>query len=126
MTNLDELERLLAQATPGEWHVTNPDDDYFMNAYVVTDDPTHYDLENHRHNIAITLLQQPRYADAKEYEENAELIVALHNSAPAMIAELRAARAVCELITLWAGVEMTTLHPDIAKALRKWQKARDQ
>lgn len=79
MVDLDELERLLERATPGEWESIEE-----------------VGVENFANSI---------YAPAGEWDglllaradqngstDNAALIVALHNSAAAMIAEIRELR----------------------------------
>lgn len=82
----------LNRATPGPWHVENPDDDHFMNALVVVAGDEPYgnrvadDRESYGRVVAITLLQQPRYAciDDDRWDENSALI----SHAPSDIAYL--------------------------------------
>lgn len=102
-TDIDELERLLAAATPGEWayrpdeyddwgivksaprEVGNYDPPFIMRGVIGQfRDPDARDedtLKEHRRNGT-----DPWYA-------NASLIVAARNSLPAMIAEIRELRA---------------------------------
>lgn len=85
MTDLDELERLLAEATPGEWKVapyytgTGPDE-VCRGMLAVDDDwPTGIISEN-----------DPPLGES--LSDDLDLIVALRNAAPALIAELKALR----------------------------------
>lgn len=94
--DIDEIERLLAAATPGEWCTEyDPMDD--------GDHATAVCLPRKVGGIGTFLAYcQHNWGDAayderriswKEATTNAALIVTLHNSAPAMIAELRELRA---------------------------------
>lgn len=138
MTNLDDLKSLLASATPGEWASSDdavpwqPGQGPFDERGAGISVPRPRELiKKSWYERTVTVVEggmQDEQGGAVGVlrNEDAALIVSLHNAAPSLIAELEAARAVCELITLWAGVEMTTLHPDIAKALRNWKKARGE
>lgn len=104
MTDLDELERLLAKATEGPWRVIDYD----------CGDTEHYD-----HNGPCPSIQAPDDQDCaivhwdgfkqkywsaangnqRQIEANAALIVALRNAAPAMIAELKALRRALEYLS---------------------------
>lgn len=81
-------KQLAEKATEGPWFVTNPDDDDCMNAFVITPIQTNDDLENSENNIAITLLQAPRYADNEKYLENAAFIAASRTAVPDLIARI--------------------------------------
>src|SRR3954469_3690357 len=76
-TEAEELEhdwKVIAAATPGPWSVERVDDSLCMNAVLVVNDTDAASLENHNNNIAIVLLQSPRYSDIKDgrWDENAE------------------------------------------------------
>lgn len=83
MLDIDEIERLLAAATPGEWE----------------HNPTVVFSDNHElpcvidafHMVIAQVFDDGR--TIAEAETNAALIVTLKRSAPAMIAELRELRA---------------------------------
>lgn len=101
--DIDEIERLLAAATPGEWEVDSERSedcspkhhDYFIGAagsdgkWVTLFDSVNSDQK----------LIEEEYDEDYHHawdvvgKSNAALIVTLHNSAPAMIAELRELRA---------------------------------
>lgn len=89
-TDIDEIERLLAAATPGDqWFVVRYGDG---DSLVICRDEAG--------NQRIAFMAVPGCRDHlarnrawKEIKANAALIVTLHNSAPAMIAELRELRA---------------------------------
>lgn len=67
-----------------------------MNAYTVICDGGTDDLEDHAHNIAITLLQDPRYADVDEFEQNAHFIARARTRWPAALAEISRLKAMLE------------------------------
>jgi hypothetical protein len=108
MTNLDldNLEQLHAAATPGPWE-RRENDPMFADLVVAPNEPfgRHIPAEAH----------QP---------EDAEWIAAIHNAAPALIAELREARATIERVRAitdecgepWDG-EAFTLWRDTRAAL---------
>ena len=75
--NLDELERRLAEATPGPW-------DAEVEEYAGTDCWTLYQ-NGHDFPLAVGFIATRR---------DAPLVVALRNEASALIAELRASRGV--------------------------------
>lgn len=95
--DIDEIERLLAAATPGDWGVCLYD----------AGDCDYYDhngpcpsVQAESEDCAIVHwdgFKQKYWSSAngnqRQIEANAALIVTLHNSAPAMIAELRELRA---------------------------------
>lgn len=90
------LLSLLEKATPGPWYVDHHDDSHCMNAYSIRTDKKSIDLdgggdvEQFAGCVAMTLLQEPRYichSDSR-HAENAALIVALRNLAPALLARL--------------------------------------
>ena len=77
MLDLDALEALLEKATPGEW--TASSHDWFAlrtHALIICDRPPVFYAESHA-----------------AWPDNSGAIAALHNAAPALIAELRALRA---------------------------------
>lgn len=76
MIDLDELERLEREATPGDWYWSK-DDDY----------RAHYLISSPRLE---TVLECDHCNEPDTADKN--FIVALRNAAPALIAELRAAR----------------------------------
>lgn len=94
--DLDEIERLLAAATPGEWAAEFDPIDAGDHATAVC-------LPGKAGLLGTFLAYcQHNWSDAdyserriswKEATSNAALIVALHNSAPAMLAEIRELRA---------------------------------
>ena len=80
MTDLSALERLYAAATQGRW-VHDPD---------WRDDGASQILQAANTNLAVCFMATGM--DKDEHEATAELIVALHNAFPALLAELRALR----------------------------------
>jgi hypothetical protein len=75
-TSLEQLEALLAAGTPGEWGLSGVEDDYFDGCvYARTERATDGVCQFNR-------------------SEDAALIVALRNAAPALIAELNLLRFV--------------------------------
>lgn len=70
--DLDAIDKLAEAATPGPWHGWHGDDDDAMNCYGVCSEPCSHervDEATHAgHTIALTLLQQPRYADLSDNE----------------------------------------------------------
>ena len=74
--DLDALEAVLAKATPGEWRADG--------RYVGT--------PNHMSYVAEVSDQNGNWSDTAKSTGDAAAIVALHNAAPALIAELRASR----------------------------------
>lgn len=76
MLDLDALEALLEKATPGEW--TASGHDWFAlrtHALIICDRPPVFYAESHA-----------------AWPDNSTAVAALHNAAPALIAELRTAR----------------------------------
>ena len=94
--DIDELERLLAAATPGEWDTEFDPIDAGDHATAVCLPGKAGSLGTFlaycQHNWGEAVYNQRRIS-WKEETSNAALIVALHNSAPAMIAEIRELRA---------------------------------
>lgn len=96
MVDIDELERLLAAATPGEWAAEFDPIDAGDHATAVC-------LPGKAGLLGTFLAYcQHNWSDAdyserriswKEATSNAALIVALHNSAPAILTEIRELRA---------------------------------
>ena len=78
MIDIEELKRLLAEATPGEWRHIISGVSWWAGGLYSEDTDSH--IANYREQC------------------DAALIVALHNAAPAMIAELEAARKVIDLL----------------------------
>ena len=81
--DLDEIERLLAAATPGEWAIGIRDGKRAIAGYVgewIAILP-----HGHRDGFGCT--------SDNELLANRSLIVALHNSAPAILTEIRELRA---------------------------------
>lgn len=92
MTNLDELEQLLAQATPGElWQGDGSPQSLYHGDDAILQMRPPDDVLITTHPAIVAMVNA-----LGGYRELAALIVALHNSAPALLAELKAARAVCE------------------------------
>jgi hypothetical protein len=93
---LEAIKARLAAATPGPWYDHNPDDDYCMNAYTVTNSPVEPDVgvdertNDHKHIIALTLLQTPRVAchEDSRWEENARFIAHAPTDIAALLAEV--------------------------------------
>lgn len=87
--DLDEIERLLAAATPGGVRSIKHHFEIEGNCYAIVN--TDY------YPIAFTPAwdapKQGQVGAPNEAEANAALIVALHNSAPAMLTEIRELRA---------------------------------
>lgn len=81
-TDIDELERLLGEATPGEWYV-KPERDWWR---VVSDSGEVFDDGSACGEYDVECTDATRDA-----------IVALHNAAPSLLAELRALRRVYEI-----------------------------
>ena len=54
---------ICAAATPGPWSVQQADDSYSMNALIVTTAQGIGELDDCARNVALILLQEPRYAD---------------------------------------------------------------
>ena len=86
----EELARdreVIAAATPGLWRAARVDDDLHMNALVISRDIGTGELEDHENNIAIVLLQAPRYADVgdRRWDENAEFIVRARERWPLLV-----------------------------------------
>lgn len=93
MTDLEELERLLAAATPGPWEAGRMDTESYSADYgpwkaVYAEDP-----RGGVHKPTGELLPyQVARGDGDECRANATLIAALRNAAPALIAEVRRLR----------------------------------
>ena len=82
--DLDALEALLAKASPGEW--TASSHDWFAlrtHALIICDRPPVFYAESHA-----------------AWPDNSVAIAALHNAAPALIAELRELRVVIRVVRL--------------------------
>lgn len=81
MIDLDKLERLEREATPGQWHWKHNDIVQRDEAgkFVADVAGMYCDLDGYPHW-------------GSDNEANTELIVVLRNAAPALFAELRAAR----------------------------------
>ncbi|CAH1667740.1 hypothetical protein [Chelatococcus asaccharovorans] len=92
--DLDQLDGLAAQATPGPWFVRLLDDAHAMSAVVVA---TTADTEGgksmragewpSREVVAACLLQAPPYVVPGDdrYDENAALIAAMRNALPELL-----------------------------------------
>ena len=79
-TDADESERdaaVIAATTPGPWTVHSVDDSYCMSSVTIAQPGGTGELDDHENNIAIVLLQQPRYADVgdRRWDQNAQFIV---------------------------------------------------
>ena len=102
MLDLDALEALLEEATQGEW--TASSHDWFAlrtNALIICDRPPIFYCESHA-----------------AWPGNSVAIAALHNAAPALIAELRELRADEKMHVEVIGdlmAETTTLTAEIEK-----------
>lgn len=100
--DLDEIERLLAAATPGEWVHYNEVFRPTLSKRRVTE------IQSARTGKAIINWQGFDGDQARKANWNAALIVALHNSAPAMLAEIRELRAENARLRLkWAELHNT-------------------
>ncbi|MEQ1891057.1 MAG: hypothetical protein ABL998_00825 [Planctomycetota bacterium] len=82
--DLDALDRLIAAATPGPWAWDEPSNWAGLSARVMVTEPS-YGL--------VATVDIAGWRPRKIGTNNAALIVALSNAAPALLAELRAARA---------------------------------
>lgn len=82
--DLDELERLLATATPGEWAIDGEQSKWGANIL-------------QREGALRTFAHF--WADSGSACDNARLVVALHNAAPALIAAARREREAREVLT---------------------------
>jgi hypothetical protein len=108
--DLDALEALLEKATPGEW--TASSQDWFAlrtHALIICDRPPVFYAESHA-----------------AWPDNSGAIAALHNAAPALIAELRELREDEALHVSVIGdlmAETTTLKAEIEKlqAANRWR-----
>lgn len=91
--NLDELRELSEKATAGPWMTWHGDDSYAMNcAGLVNErcDHEYVDDDGHaQHTVALTLLQQPRYAShvAASWDEDAAFIVAAVDYVRSLLSE---------------------------------------
>jgi methionine synthase II (cobalamin-independent) len=87
--DLDALEQLLAKATPGPWHVSAgwPASNDGTMLFSLNGPVAHSDWENWGYTNKADI----------------ELAAALHNAAPAMIAELKSLRA---LLIEWRETEL--------------------
>jgi hypothetical protein len=86
----DELaldRTVIAGATPGPWRTARVDDDLHMNALVISRDSGTGELDDHENNVAVVLLQTPRYADVgdRRWDENAEFIVRARERWPLLV-----------------------------------------
>src|SRR4051794_26927530 len=86
---LSEIEELARAATPGPWHVGQLDDASAMSlvATATAPDPGASDRGqdfDHRHIVAATLVQQPRYVDVADerWDENANFIANARQDVP--------------------------------------------
>lgn len=86
MIDLDELERLEREATPGPWDLKGRCLGYNIFAERAIDLSGGFDAVHGLPLFRISELD-------RDGESNLDLLIALRNAAPAMIAELRAARA---------------------------------
>lgn len=89
----EELARdreVIEAATPGPWSVTYVDDELYMNAIVIARESGTGELVDHTNNIAIVLLQEPRYADVDDgrWDENAEFIARARERWPLLANEV--------------------------------------
>ncbi|MBS7695665.1 MULTISPECIES: hypothetical protein [unclassified Chelatococcus] len=92
--DLDQLERLAAQATPGPWFVRFLDDIHAMSAVAVATRPATGGGKSMRFGewpsgevIAACLIQEPPYVvpTDERYDENAALIAAMRNALPELL-----------------------------------------
>src|SRR4051812_35170040 len=85
--DLESDRAVLGAATPGPWTVNHIDDDIHMNALVIARAEGTGELDDHRNNIAIVLLQTPRYADVDDgrWHENANFIVQARGRWPVLV-----------------------------------------
>jgi hypothetical protein len=79
----DDL-RVIEAATPGLWSISQVDDDMSMNAFVIHRAARSGKLNDHTNNIAVVLLQSPRYADVDDgnWHDNADFIVRARSRQP--------------------------------------------
>lgn len=97
---LAEIANRANAATSGPWFAHNPDDEYFMNAYVVTTsevepyDGDEFYRDNYEGLIATTLLQSPGYVKPKcdpkdgKWDVDAEFIAKARADIPALLAHI--------------------------------------
>jgi hypothetical protein len=94
---LERLEELDRQASSGPWFVNRTDDDWHMTAFVVSqvEDDEEFGEDLTEYNcgkvLAATYIQQPRYAINENHRANAELIAAMRNALPGLLALARQA-----------------------------------
>ena len=100
---LSEIEERARAATPGPWHVRQLDDDFAMSLVAIGTVPDTGASErwqdfDHRHIVAATLVQQPRYVDVADerWDENANFIANARQDVPRLIAEIRRLRRLHE------------------------------
>jgi hypothetical protein len=89
-TEIEERTRdqeIFAAATPGPWTVAHADDDVCMSTILVSRDGGLGELDDHENNVALVLLQSPRYADVGDgkWHENAEMIARARTRWPAAL-----------------------------------------
>lgn len=90
VAEMDEIARdreVIAAATPAPRTVDYTDDDVAMNAIRIVRKSGVGDLRDHENNVAVVLLQTPRYCvvgDGK-WDENAEFIVRARRRWPAAV-----------------------------------------
>jgi hypothetical protein len=88
-TNINELKRLLAEATPGPWNVhTQADGDYLLHTHTP-------------YTYGVATVHAPSEADeAAEGEANAALIAAAVNSLPGLLAAHERLREALRMIVV--------------------------
>jgi hypothetical protein len=94
--DLVEIQQRADAATPGPWYVRQLDDDFAMSLVAVS---TVADTGlgerrpdfDHRHIVAATLVQQPRYVDIADerWDANAAFIASARQDIPRLISEIR-------------------------------------
>jgi hypothetical protein len=100
---LNELDELVAECTPGPWYPRLLDDEHHMQLVAVSTEPdpgfgrTDYAYPDFdaRTVVAATLVQQPSYVlgpDSRP-DQNAAFIALARTAVPRLIAELRHRRA---------------------------------
>jgi hypothetical protein len=102
MTDLDELSRLLEQATPGPWELGKEGGGFWRRGYRPINAPDHHAV------VEAVVRMEGEDANDPQLEANAALIAALRNAAEELVRDARRME--------WAEKHMnaidTVSHPD--------------
>jgi hypothetical protein len=95
-TDLVDIQERADSATPGPWYVRQLDDDFAMSLVAIstvadTGLGERWPDFDHRHIVAATLVQQPRYVDIADerWDENAAFVASARQDIPRLISEIR-------------------------------------